>query len=73
MVATIHTIRPCEVITCIKVPIIDDTTVEEDEYFIVEMEGVPNLHPRINLEDTRATITVLDNDGKDQHCDACHF
>ena len=55
-------VEPCQQISCITVPIIDDSIVEKDENFIVKLERGPNMDPRITLEDSRVNITIFDND-----------
>ena len=65
-VNVIETVEPCQQLTCVTVTIVNDQTVEEDEYFIVELDS---LHPRIKLvEDPRANVLIWDfYDSMDYH------
>ena len=54
----------CVTSICTEVMIIDDETVEsKEETFNILLERSPRLDYRITLDDTPATITIIDDDG----------
>ena len=57
------TFEPCDTVKCKAVHIIDDKTVEKNESFDLILEGLPGVS-YAEIDPNRATITILDNDGK---------
>ena len=54
----------CDTVQCKEVVIIDDTTVEKNESFDLIFERLPGVDGHVEMDPNRATITILDNDGK---------
>lgn len=54
----------CDTRHCQMIPIVDDSTLEQEETFSVELESTDDLHTRISLIRTNGQITIIDNDGR---------
>ena len=57
------TIARCGRAACTPVAIIDDTSLENVEEFVVTVEANSSLNPHVIFEDTQAVVTIEDNDG----------
>ena len=53
----------CQMISCVEVPIINDTISEEAEVFYVHLEQTPGLSNRISFQETEAAIKIVDLKG----------
>ena len=42
----------------------DDSAVEQDEDFFVDLERTSNLHYEITLTNTRSTVCILNDDSE---------
>ena len=63
-ISTILTFTPCQRITCVIIPIIDDCIVEHSgETFNVYLLGTPVLDDRIMHTIEPAVVNITDNDG----------
>ena len=57
------TIAKCGRAACTRVAIIDDTSLENVEEFVITVEDNSCLIPLVIFEDTLAVVTIEDNDG----------
>lgn len=52
----------CDRIECVRIPIIDDETVDglNEENFTIALDIDSSLYPNIRLKDTHAVVTIID-------------
>ena len=58
--------QPCDTRQCVNVSIVDDSVLEETEFFNATLASNAGLDPRITLNPVTAVVNILDNDGRDQ-------
>ena len=55
---------PCSMETCIDITTHNDSLVEGDEEFYIELSSGPNLHRGIHIGRSFALVTIFDDDGQ---------